>query len=204
MSWLFQVYRPNGKVYWKRKLASKQCGSRLPNGKRCKKWTTRIHPFCYSCTVRIYSVAIGESTQGPGSGLGLFAYDPKKDENAIIFKSDQWIAPYGGEVITDKECEKRYTGCLQGDITVCCPYAIGTDKNETVDAALVRGPAAYCNDSKDKDYNAYLCGNPLGIRALRKIRQHEEILVDYGTAYWKSKHLRFETIRIAKRRRTNS
>lgn len=205
-NWEFRFYDENGNLHWKGNLLKARCGA-LKNGTRCNKYTTRIHPHCFECTINKYKVAIGSSSQGEGAGLGLFAYDRYKGAGEIVFREGDFIAPYAGEVISDEDSEERYTGAskIDGDL-VCCPYSIENFKGETVDASLIRGPGAFCNDSLEKDYNAELAEDEdeefIFIHALKDIKQHEEILVSYGDDYWNSKHFKFETVRVTPKRKS--
>jgi hypothetical protein len=177
----FQFFRDDGSTYWESFLYKAKCIGKLDDGRPCEKYTTRVHPYCYQCMIRTLHVSIRESLQGPGSGLGLFAYDPLKGENDIIFKKDDFIAPYCGEEVSEDDLVERYTGISEDEENICCAYAIGTSDDQTVDAALIRGPAAFCNDSKVAEYNAVLAEIPhLGLLAIKDIRNNEEILASYG------------------------
>lgn len=190
----FRFYNQDGTVYWESPLYRAKCNGKLDDGTICGKYTSRIHPYCHGCTIRHFRVAVSPSLQGPGAGLGLFADDASKHEGDVVFQAGVFIAPYMGEIVSEEVLEERYTGVNgESEDEVCCPYAIETSEGETVDATLLRGPAAFCNDSKLKKYNAVLSEVPiLGIVATKPIHQGEEILVSYGKQYWKSKHFKFD------------
>lgn len=132
----------------------------------------------------------------PEAGLGLFAYNPKLEDNDIVFRKDDYIGPYHGEVITEEEMVKRYQK-TQEDIVVNCPYLICTSDGTLVDGAIIRGPIIYANDGKEKKKcNAIFIdeGGKVHAIATKTIRQNEEIFIHYGKDYWKGVHCKCETV----------
>jgi hypothetical protein len=203
---VFKFYKEDGSVHWEAPLYRAKCKGKLEDGSECEKYTSRVHPYCYSCMVRVFRVSIAPSTQGPDAGLGLFCTDLTKDDGEVVFERGDFICCYMGEYLNEKDILERYTGTAGGkDSAICCPYAIEVSGGRTVDGAILRGPAAFANDSKSKAYNAVLCEEPvLGLVASRTIRNNEEVLCDYGKQYWRSKHMRYEIAREEGDRDCNS
>jgi len=120
-----------------------------------------------------------KKSQIPGSGKGLYI---KRD----VKKGERFLE-YLGEIITEKELEKRAEKDLYG-------YAFYISKKKCIDAyntpdALAR----YANDAKGltkvkglKNNCCYEVWKSRGwIKAEKDIKAGEEILVAYGAEYWK-------------------
>lgn len=184
------------RIIWSESLIKSKC-------KSCNEITQIVHPICNNCLPLERMIKIAPSSQGPNSGLGLFAYSPKHKDGDILFKKKDWIAPYLGEEINQEIIDKRYidknyvfSHDKNKKLYICMPYGIQNSNFKIVDGVLYRGPAVYCNDSYIKDYNVCFTEKPIcGIRALRNIKQNEELLVDYGDQYWKGVHYPFELVR---------
>jgi hypothetical protein len=159
---------------------------------RCRKRVEIGLDMCWIHLLKVKHLRIRNSTIRDG-GLGLFAEDPTRSENAVIFKINDEICKYNGENIDYEEKNDRY-----GDNSG--PYVMlltGNDRdpvNQTFeDAALRRGIGSLINHtSRVSRQNAALrqrCNIATNhipenyIRALKIIRNNREILTDYGNSY---------------------
>src|SRR5690242_20726730 len=88
----------------------KRCNFRNPQGKKCKRITCKIGPYCAQHTKIKYGVAVKKSEvlkKIDPKALGLFAVRGKKKkvngkyknaDESIAFKPEERIAPYKGEI----------------------------------------------------------------------------------------------------------
>lgn len=120
-----------------------------------------------------------KKSQLPGAGKGLFT---KKE----IKKGERFIE-YLGEIITEKELEKRAEQDKYG-------YGFYINKKKCIDAYNTpEAIARYANDAKGfsrikglRNNCCYDVWKQRGwIKAERNIKAGEEIFVDYGNEYWK-------------------
>ncbi len=184
---MFSFYQQDGRCSFKKKLFSLPCQS-------CQQITTYVHPFCESCMKLLLHVELKPSSIVE-AGLGLFAVE--QPTKTVLFRKGDFIAPYMGELITQKTLDRRYSPKQDNDII--CPYVISVDKsNYYLDAALYRGPAAYSNHHFErKKVNAYLVEtepNVMSLVARKNIKSGEEIFTNYGDTYWNGISTKFETI----------
>jgi len=112
------------------------------------------------------------------AGNGLFtAIDIYKDENISLFK---------GEIISNKEAEKRAQ--LGKD-----RYFINLLNGKIMDSMHTDCFAKYANDTKGSAHSAFKNNaeitvdedNNVCIQATKKIKSGEEIFCGYGKRYWK-------------------
>ena len=115
----------------------------------------------------------------PGAGKGLFSL--------CDFKKGERVIEYLGEIITDKECDRRAEKDEYG-------YIFYISKNRCVDAFhLPEVLARYANDAKGltkiKGINNNCCyeiwKRSGWITAEKNIKAGDEILVAYGAEYWR-------------------
>ena len=109
-------------------LESRQCEAMTTKDHRCKRRTRQQQPFCFQHIKSELGVELKDS---PGKGKGVFALQ--------TFKPGKFIMPYGGEIIDQKELDRRY-----GHDTAEYAIKIG-DKDKYADAACLRGIGAMCN-----------------------------------------------------------
>lgn len=192
MSWVFRLYDDQGRLFWQRPLRERCC-------RHCRAKTALVHPYCAACLPLALRVELRPSSI-PGAGLGLFASDPGRAPGAIVFRRGERIAPYLGEPLSDAGVARRYFAAVADPAVewVRAPY-LGRCRSGRLDAALFRGPAAYCNDVRGSRFapNARLKldrGGAAWARALRPIADGEEIFVSYGPTYWSSFALAHETV----------
>jgi len=115
----------------------------------------------------------------PNSGKGLFT---KRD-----IKKGERIVEYLGEIITEKELDRRAEKDIYG-------YAFYISKNKCIDAYYTpEALARYANDAKGisrvegvRNNCSYKVWNNRGwISAEKNIKAGDEILVSYGAEYWR-------------------
>lgn len=107
------------------------------------------------------------------AGRGLFA---ERD-----FKKGEYIAQYGGEILTTEQYDKRYADDAMG------AYGVQLDADRVIDARKTSaGVARYACDyhgSKRKPNAEYVADDEkdeVWVVATRAIKKGDEILTDYG------------------------
>jgi hypothetical protein len=160
------------------KVQCGRCVARNKNGTRCKRNVCTGRKVCH--THRKVDVGLEVKTSNiPNAGKGLFA--------AREFKKDSVIGVYAGEVLTLAQHSARH-GANKHDHG---PYSIQVG-NRIVDAACRRGLMSLANGSKSMARaNARFVDNirPSGginVKATKRIRSGQEIIVYYGADYFKS------------------
>lgn len=157
------------------------CRAICVNGRRCSRHVVIGTPYCFQHRKTVEHVEVKESGI-EGAGKGLFAIDKTKPANAIIFKKDATIVPYNGQEITTQELDRRY-----GDYTA--PYGVELTRDNQIDGAedgaTHRGIGSLCNHKLARDANAQLVEyrRKVRIRAMKNIRNGQEITLSYGRAY---------------------
>jgi hypothetical protein len=136
-------------------------------------------PFCWQHLRSECGVTVRNS---PIHGKGLFAWARGGNNDVIVFKRGQRIAPYDGELLTHAEFFGRY-----GLDTA--PYGVKLSEHRFVDGAYRRGAGAVANAPHGgMSPNARLVVNSqqgsVSLRATKNVRNNEEILVSYGPGYW--------------------
>ena len=115
----------------------------------------------------------------PNAGKGLFS---KRD-----IKKGERIVEYVGEIITEKELDRRAENDIYG-------YAFYINKNRCIDAFYMpEALARFANDAKgitrlpgvtnNAEYEVWK--NRGWIKATKDIKAGSEIFVSYGAEYWK-------------------
>jgi hypothetical protein len=115
-------------------------------------------------------------------GKGLFATNGTNNGD-VVFKNGERIIKYNGEVLDKAELDDRYGG----DAKDTAPYGYQVNKNKYVDSACLRSAGSLANHKPLQKANAKLyfstSDGGVYIRALRKIKNNEEIFVNYGRSY---------------------
>ena len=177
-------------IKWKSYLKKIRCKEWSSHGSQCKKFTSigaGICPFHlylhYKLRIQPSSIHVNKKS----IGLGVFAISTGNDKS-IVFRKDDFILPYDGEIITCEEKNRRY-----GESTA--PYCVGGPHEDEYgkydcpyfDSALYRSTASIINHADGNDANCYYLfndeNNRVEIRALRDIYANEELLCDYGEEY---------------------
>ena len=100
------------------------------------------------------------------NGLGLFA-----GEN---IKKGELIIEYIGNILTDKETDKIPDS----------RYIFSISKNHNIDGAPRWNLARYCNHSCDGNAESEVKKKRVFMRAIKDIKEGEEIVYDYGQEYF--------------------
>jgi hypothetical protein len=100
------------------------------------------------------------------SGLGLFAVAP--------FKKGEFVIEYVGEMLDEKELEKRNSN----------KYFFEIDKNCTVDGSGRENVARYFNHPCRPNCEVRIYSKRIRIWTIRKIKPGEELTYDYGKEYF--------------------
>ena len=116
-----------------------------------------------------------------GAGKGLYAFNGTSNDD-VIFKGNQSkgdrIIAYNADVITHLEANRRY-----GNHTA--PYGVYVNKDYIEDAACMRSAGSLANHISNSKANAKLYSHQgrVYLRAIKNIRNGDEILTDYGKSY---------------------
>ena len=180
------TFKINNNIQFQAFLQTKRCICISKNGNRCGKRVVIGAPYCWIHLLYQKHLRVEESNI-ENAGLGLFALDKSEPDNAIIFRPGDKIITYDGQVINNDELVRRYTN------QYTAPYSIKIKEDRYEDAALERGPGSLLNhanksrsncefvvsrNNRDKSLNDLVF-----IRAIKNIRNHQELLVNYGNDY---------------------
>ena len=170
------IFKINNEIYYRTILESIQCKEIKKNGQRCKNHVIIGLPYCYSHSMYFHQLTIKPS-QIENSGNGLYAKNPMKPANEIIFKKGQVITKYNGEIIDEEEVVERYS-----DYTP--PYVVKLSNDRYEDGAKFRGIGALANTNPNNN-NATISvsHNGASIKATKNIKNGQEIYLSYGRAY---------------------
>lgn len=165
-------------------LKTKHCSEITKKGERCKRLC--VTPFEY-CPIHLekMKLKIKDSDLGPHAGKGLFAYDRKANNNAIIFRRDDIITPYIGHIVNNRYLDEKYGP------NVTAPYAYchgSRPRSRCTDGACRRGVGAFVNHSSIRNkINAMVTYDTTKkefiVFATKIIRNNQEIYIDYGNDY---------------------
>lgn len=100
------------------------------------------------------------------SGLGLFAVTP--------FKKGEFVIEYVGEMLDDKELEKRNSN----------KYFFEIDKDCTVDGSGRENTARYINHSCRPNCEVRIYAKRIRIWTIKRIMSDDEITYDYDKEYF--------------------
>jgi len=101
----------------------------------------------------------------PIAGIGCFA--------ARFFKKGETVGDYTGEIISEKEADKRYE---ENEMT----YLFDLGKGRYIDGDTDPNPVKYINHSCDGNCESDQKGDRVWIYALRNIAKDEELTYDYN------------------------
>jgi hypothetical protein len=156
-----------------------QCTGVSANGAQCKKRACIGLPKCWMHLLRDHSLRVKPSNIN-GAGMGLFAMKRGAAANAVVFKKDDKIIDYYGDLVDRQTLDDRYG-------THTAPYGIqiGTG-NRYEDAACRRGVGALANHGARPNARLTFRSHPTAaalIKANRTILNDREVLVSYGRGY---------------------
>lgn len=167
-------------------------------GVQCRRTTCYTLPYCWQHLKLVAHLRVGRTTlKDPSTGRrfkfrGLFACDAK-NPGGIVFRRNDIISPYVGELLSAQELDARYS---EDELA---PYVdvveVGMDGDMYIDGACMRGVASLANDAingstcttqKCRNNSFFFSGdgNYPQLKALRNIRDGDEIFVAYGDEYW--------------------
>jgi hypothetical protein len=186
MPYLFEHHGSNFSCH----LKQYRCEHVNPNTKlQCKRKQYIGFDLCYQHLKTDHNLKIAPSTI-PKAGKGLFAFNAEADDGDIVFSKDERIIDYNAQLITLIELNKRY-----GNKTA--PYAVQINKNLYEDAGCVRSAGSIANHKPRKKTNAklYAYRGKTYLKAIKNIKNGDEIFVNYGTDYeldvdYKTKYVR--------------
>ena len=194
MTYEFRFYI-NNKIQFRGILKSYRCFAMNENGKKCRRMTCMGTKFCYSHLLYYKNLCIMKSTI-PKAGKGLFCIVANTDERLLVFRKNQFIIDYDGEIIKFDELLERYGN------THTAPYGVVIDEKRGIyeDGALRRGIGCFCNHSTGENVNARLVValNHIVVVATKPIYNGDEIIINYGNLYeLNEKNVKYETVRIS-------
>ena len=159
-----------------------QCAALKDNGQRCRRRTCIGSPLCFQHLESIKHLKVKQTPEY--HGVGLFAYDRSKPDNAIVFRPDEIIVAYGGEVLTGEQINQRYD--YDGEEHTA-PYGLQRrrPRNSFEDGALLRSAGTLANHANRRQSNCDFVQfqGAMALKATKRIRNGQQILVDYGRAY---------------------
>jgi hypothetical protein len=189
MPYQFSFYH-NDHLMFQGNLKCSQCRATTKTGHRCTLVSCIGQGYCWIHLKYKNHLRIKKSTI-PNAGKGLFAVNDKLPHHPnhpyhpdhVVFKVDDVIADYDGEVINQAQLEHRYGNRA-------APYvAMQTQANgKYEDGALVRGVGTMANrPPPNRLSNAKLsystARRKLVLRATRRIYHNQEVFLNYGPDY---------------------
>jgi hypothetical protein len=178
MPYYFHFASNDGQQLFNHELQCQQCRFIKANGEECRNRVCIGLPRCYHHLIAEYDLQIKTSTI-PNSGKGLFANQRTAPANAIVFRRNEIICPYNGEITNQDILTERY-----GDYTA--PYAISIDNENAEDAAFVRGIGSVINHhaiAQRRNVKFERIGDRVFIVATKNIHNGHEMFVNYGNNY---------------------
>jgi len=182
MPYKFQFYI-NQHLFFSANLHCERCIGTTQNKTECKRKVCIGMPYCFQHLAKVKNLKIAKSTE-PNSGKGLFAFYANQRPNATVFQPEAIICQYDGELIDSCTLQKRYD-----DFTA--PYTVEIKNNQYIDDALYRSIGSLANHKSISDgANAVFMtkrkrNQPTTVQlvAIRRIKNGEEIFVDYSQDY---------------------
>ena len=193
----FHFHAPHANHAFDHEVTTDQCAYVNPEtGRQCRNRVTVGLPLCWVHRVLKLHLEVRPSLI-PGAGRGVFVHDTSAKPGQPVFTTGQKICDYDGEIITQKELERRY-----GEYTA--PYGLmllpGTSEDhanpgpETMyeDAGAHLGIGSLINhQEKGGQVNCEFvvpkrgagAGAGAFIRATRPIYEGEELYLHYGEYY---------------------
>ena len=156
-----------------------QCSANKADGSRCRNRVCIGRKMCWQHRKQKLGLTVKKSTIA-NAGKGLFA--------TKLFRRDDTIGRYAGELISNAEHNRRYGGTDDDH----GPYSVQTRNSQgrIVDASCRRGLMSMANGTRRKSQaNARFVDNlrpdgTIKVKATRAIRPGTEILIHYGRDYF--------------------
>lgn len=194
--WFVARRKEDGIIQFEAPMKVTQCKGKTLEGSRCQRKICLSYPYCWQHTKVYQRLTVKASAALASIGVsgqkGLYAHQPDNPKIPVFFK-DEPIVKYQGERLHDDKLELRYQYPDAPHGVVMSPYAMELDDEWSIDAALLRGVAAYANSpvGTGKKSNARLEVDETGryptawLVASRNIYHDQEILTQYGRDYFK-------------------
>ena len=181
MPWKFSFYDQHG-LKFREDVERMRCVAHSSDGHQCKNICVIGDPYCWIHLLYKKHLRI-KTSRIQGAGKGCFVMDKKRPANAIIFRKDEDILFYDGEVVTKQTLNQRY-----GRHTA--PYGVEVNRGRNIyeDGATERSAMA-CVNSPPPGIHANcrlttdVQRNNCKIKANRDIRNGEELYASYGPSY---------------------
>jgi hypothetical protein len=170
--------RDSAAINFQCNLECQQCEAFSANGRQCSRQTCKFVPLCWQHALKLLHLKVGASCI-ERAGEGLFAWDPSRANDAVIFQSGATICEYQGESLSNNEFARRYP---RENLTA--PYAIPSSPNNIIDSACRRGIASFINH-KPRNFNVKFDRgrNSVSIVATKDIENYQELYANYGNDY---------------------
>ena len=178
----FYANRRHPTLIYETHLLCEQCRYIKPDGEHCNRNVVLGLYLCSQHMMMEKGLKIKKSTI-PKSGKGLFAFDSRRGQNAIIFRGNEergdLICRYDGEVINKAELIRRYK-------KFTAPYGIEISPNRYEDGARIRGIGSFVQHSDDENKincRLGLNNHRIAIFACKNVKNNRELFADYGPEY---------------------
>lgn len=174
------IYKINNIENFNCILNSSRCIATGKNGLRCKKRSIIGFEYCCIHLLLVKHLKIKPSLI-PNSGNGLFVVDKQRQPNDIIFRPNDLICDYNGELINNNTKQARYANHNS-------PYAVQISNNNIIDCACKRGVGSVINTNPGHNNAKFSVSNQnhnptAKIKASKNIRNNSEIYLAYGNAF---------------------
>lgn len=151
--------------------ACNQCIAHTKSGNRCSKTTCKVGPWCWIHLKYQRGLQVKPSTI-PGAGLGVFATKP--------FKANEVIDKYTGEKLNEAQKNASTSAYIADG-----PKGIYFDARKTNSC-----PSRYINAPRRTKKRANckwgrITSDGVNVTTKRKIKPGEELLIGYGSRYWR-------------------
>jgi hypothetical protein len=165
----FSFYSGNEPRLFRCDLKNERCHF-VRNGHQCRRICYIGLPYCFQHLPVAMHVKIQTSTI-PNAGKGLF-----------VFRNNDTIGEYTGEVLSNIQLVQRYS------LLHTAAYSVYMDPHHFVDAACQRGAMSLINHFNNTRANARFSitntqPKRVLVKAIKNIRQGQEILINYGGQY---------------------
>lgn len=184
----FRYIDEEGTERFRCQLACVQCLAHKANGGPCTRRVCMGTPVCWQHLRTIKDANNGlkiQPSQVAGAGKGLFAWS-RAGGDTIVFRPNETIVPYDGELITREVQTTRYGGETG-------PYVLEGASQFIFDGACARGVGSFANGSRGQTKaNARVSKSHAGgvqrmvMKASKNIRHGQEIIAAYGARYWQT------------------